>query len=145
MRKLIRDGEICDASWNGQMLNLDELNQGMAKPGVPVAVMLEPDQPPSAIEVELDSLAMIAINFPIFTDGRGFSYGRELRDRGFTGEIRASGHFIRDQLQFLRRCGFNSYEFEADIDLKQAVSSLNDISETYQADSLQKEPLFRRR
>jgi uncharacterized protein (DUF934 family) len=145
MRSLIRDGSVSNADWDGQLLSLDELNQGMAKAELSIAVVLEADQPPSAIEVDLSSLAMVVINFPIFTDGRGFSYARELRDLGFTGELRATGHFIRDQLNYLKRCGFNAFEFEGDEDLEQALSSLNDFSEVYQADSLQKEPLFRRR
>lgn len=145
MPNLIRDGHVVSVDHEGLIVSLEELNQATADDEPAIGVVLEADQPPSAIEPPLSSLAVVAINFPAFTDGRGFSYARELRDLGFTGEIRATGHFIRDQLHFLRRCGFNAFEFDDDVDLEQALTSLDDFSEAYQADSGQTEPLFRRR
>jgi uncharacterized protein (DUF934 family) len=93
----------------------------------------------------LDDLALVVINFPVFTDGRGFSYARELRERGFKGELRASGNFIRDQLTYLRRCGFNAFSMADDAQLASALDSLSDFSESYQAAPDQPLPLFRRR
>jgi uncharacterized protein (DUF934 family) len=145
MPKLIKDGRIVSADSEGPILSLEELNQGAASDGSAVGVVLEADQPPSTIEPALSSLALVAIKFPVFSDGRGFSYARELRDRGFTGEIRATGHIIRDQLYFLSRCGFNAFEFDDDVDLEQALASLDDFSDAYQADTGQTDPLFRRR
>ena len=145
MPGLIRDGCIVSADWEGQIVSLDELNQGAAGDASAIGVILEADQPPSTIEPALSSLALVAINFPVFTDGRGFSYARERRDRGFTGEIRATGHIIPDQLYYLQRCGFNAFEFDDEVDLEQALGCLSDFSDAYQADTGQKEPLFRRR
>ena len=146
MPGLIKDRRVVSAEeWQGPILSLEELNRGAAGDESAIGVVLEADQPPSAIEPALSSLALVAINFPVFTDGRGFSYARELRDRGFTGEIRATGHFIRDQLYYLQRCGFNAFEFDDEVDLEQAVASLNDFSDAYQADTGQTDPLFRRR
>jgi uncharacterized protein (DUF934 family) len=79
-------------------------------------------------------------------DGRGFSVARLLRERyGFTGELRASGGVIRDQLCYLQRCGFSSFDLDADINIEAAVESLNDFSEGYQISVDLPTPLFRRR
>ncbi len=144
MPKLIKDGQIVEDEWRGRLLSLEELNDGADLEGT-LGLVLEADQPPSAIETELSRLDLIIINFPVFTDGRGFSTARELRELGFTGEIRATGDFIRDQLHYLRRCGFNSFEFADQEQLANSLASLNVFSEAYQADVQQKEPLFRRR
>ena len=92
------------------------------------------------------NVPLIAINFPKFVDGRGFSVARLLRERyGYTGELRAIGHFIRDQLFLLQRCGFNAFQFDHDIDLEQAAKSLTDFTDSYQVAVDQPQPLFKRR
>ena len=72
MPKLIKDGQVVDDEWQGQLLSLAELNESSDLEGT-LGLVLEADQPPSAIETELSRLDLIAINFPVFTDGRGFS------------------------------------------------------------------------
>ncbi|MGS2716821.1 DUF934 domain-containing protein [Eionea flava] len=90
--------------------------------------------------------ALIAIDFPAFMDGRGFSIARLLRERyQFTGELRATGAIIRDQLCYLQRCGFSSFDLAEDIDVASAVESLNDFSDGYQVSVDKPTPLFRRR
>jgi uncharacterized protein (DUF934 family) len=75
----------------------------------PVGVRLKSSESPSALAQDLAHIALIAIEFPGFRDGRGFSYAHRLRKQyGFTGELRAMGHLIPDQAQFLIRCGFDS-------------------------------------
>ena len=102
-----------------------------------------------SVELIADSAArlpLIAIYFPTFMDGRGFSTARLLRERyGFTGELRAVGSFIRDQLTFLRRCGVNAFVFEGGESLEEIGDSLNDFTETYQVATDQDLPIFRRR
>lgn len=91
------------------------------------------------------ALPVIAINFPKFVDGRGFSLARLLRERyGYIGEIRAIGHFIRDQLFMMQRCGFNAFQFDSELDLAAASHSLKDFSDSYQVAVDEPEPLFRR-
>ena len=145
MPRLIKDGRVIEDDWEGQLLSLDELNSGAASGAGQLGVLLEPDQPPSAIEGDLSRLDLVAINFPVFTDGRGFSYARQLRQWGYKGEIRATGNIIRDQLHQLRRCGFNAFEIEDEADLEACLDSLQVFSEAYQADVDQGDPLFRRR
>ncbi len=93
----------------------------------------------------LEQIELIVINFPAFTDGRGFSYARHLRERGYRGELRAGGHFIRDQLTYLRRCGFDAFQMADEPDLEAVLESLSDFTEFYQAADDQPLPLFRRR
>ena len=69
----------------------------------------------------------------------------QLRERGFTGELRAVGDFIRDQLHYLNRCGFNAFQLADEAQLVGALSSLDAFTEHYQAASDQPQPLFRRR
>jgi len=110
------------------------------------SVWLDSDEGPEELEPYLDKLTTIAINFPKFIDGRGYSYARILRDRmGFQGEIRAVGDILHDQLFFLKRCGFNAFDIREDKDADVALSGLSDFSETYQAAVDQPRPLFRRR
>jgi len=91
------------------------------------------------------AVPVIAINFPKFVDGRGFSTARLLCERyGYIGEIRAIGNFIRDQLFMMQRCGFNAFQFESEIDLAAASKSFNDFSDSYQVAVDQPEPLFKR-
>lgn len=108
-------------------------------------VQLEPGDGIESLVDHLDSIAVVAINFPVFTDGRGFSYARELREKGYQGELRAVGHFIRDQLTYLSRVGFDAFQLEDETQLDMALHSLHDFSESYQACIDQPLPLFRRR
>ncbi len=154
MRRLIKAGHIVEDSWQPpdadaanpgrqQILSLDQWLRLTERNGH--AVMLEPGQAPAPLFDHLAGIPLIAINFPVFTDGRGFSYGRELRERGFAGELRACGHFIRDQMSYLARCGFDAFQLADESLLAEALASLQDFSEYYQAAIDQPLPLFRRR
>jgi len=108
-------------------------------------VQLEPGDDPAVLYDALSLIKLIAINFPAFTDGRGFSYARDIKEQGYKGEIRAVGHFIRDQLTYMSRVGFDSFAFEEASSAEDALNSLCDFSEHYQASIDQPQPLFRRR
>jgi uncharacterized protein (DUF934 family) len=89
---------------------------------------------------------MVAVHFPKFNDGRGYSSARLLRERlGFAGELRAVGDVLRDQLFLLARCGFDSFALRADQDPASALSAFKDFSVRYQAATDEVLPLFRRR
>jgi len=109
-------------------------------------VLLQPDQHPEAIIESLNQLDVIALDFPAFADGRGYSYAVLLRQRyGFTGELRATGDVFKDNLFYLKRCGFNSFAVRADKDINTALQGLSDFSESYQASVDQNQALYRRR
>ncbi|MFK8048824.1 MAG: DUF934 domain-containing protein [Halioglobus sp.] len=154
MPKLIKNAQIIEDSWlpveaeaetlsTGHIASLDQWLALNSKTNT--AVQLEPGELPSPLMNHLDDLELVAINFPVLTDGRGFTYARELRDAGYTGELRAVGGFVRDQMHYLMRCGFNAFQLSDDKDLDAALSSLDDFSEHYQAAVDQPQPLFRRR
>ncbi len=110
-----------------------------------IGVWLDSDEAPELIADDLDQLALIAINFPVFSDGRGYSYARLLREKyNYQGELRAIGDVLRDQLFFMKRCGFNSFALREDLDIEASLSAFADFSEVYQAAVDQPEPLFRR-
>ena len=94
----------------------------------------------------LKAESIIAIKFANFTDGRGFSTARLLRERyHYQGELRAFGHIIRDQLFMLQRCGFDTFVLPEHDNLQSASSALNDFTNAYQVAVDQPLPLFRRR
>jgi uncharacterized protein (DUF934 family) len=77
----------------------------------PVGLRLRSDQSPTQVVEDLAHFALIELAFPKFTDGRAYSYARLLRERyGYAGELRAVGNVLRDQLWFMDRCGFDSFE-----------------------------------
>lgn len=78
--------------------------------GPEIGVELMPDDPVEDVVPYLDRISMIALNFPAFTDGRAYSSARLLREtHGYTGELRATGDVLLDQIAFMLRCGFSSF------------------------------------
>ena len=119
-----------------------KLKDHNGKVGIKVSGDIEPEE----IAGYLDSVDLIAIEFPVFRDGRGYSLARILRDRmGYEGELRACGDVLRDQMFYMQRCGFNSFEPIADRCIEEALTGLNDFSVTYQADANEKKPIYQRR
>ena len=95
------------------------------------------------LESNLNGIKRIDLNFPKFTDGRAFTQAVMLRKRaGFTGEIRATGDVLVDQLQHMARSGFDVAELRADQDLAAGQRQLDRYAEFYQADVVQKTPHF---
>ena len=120
--------------------------QIVAEPSPPDLVVLEPGDDPRALAERLPGLKVIAVNFPKYGDGRGYSIGRLLRERyGYKGELRAIGVVARDHLQLMAQCGFDSFQLREGEDAQAALDAFDDISEAYQASAAQPQPLFRRR
>ena len=93
----------------------------------------------------LQGVQTIELHFPKFTDGRAFSQALMLRRRcGFTGEIRATGDVLIDQLSQMQRCGFSSAVLRADQDIAKGQQLLAHFSAFYQGDVTQPQPLFAR-
>jgi uncharacterized protein (DUF934 family) len=111
-----------------------------------VGVWLKPSDDPDALAGDAAHLPLIAIDFPKFVDGRGYSSARLLRDKHrFGGELRAIGDVLRDQLYYLRQCGFDAFAVRADRNPADAVGGLDDFSDNYQSTFARPVPLFRRR
>lgn len=164
MQQIIKGNEVVQDSW--ELLPKDATLDQLTNTGdiiVPLALWLEhahalkardgrlgvwldSDEEAESIADDLEHFAVIALNFPVFSDGRNYSNARLLRDRyAYKGELRAIGDVLRDQLFYMHRCGFDAYALREDHDAHEAVASLKDFSVVYQAATDQPLPLFRRR
>ncbi|MBF8270411.1 MAG: hypothetical protein HW386_2120 [Gammaproteobacteria bacterium] len=98
------------------------------------------------VAADLQHFRLIALDFPIFRDGRNYSHARLLRERyGYQGELRAVGDVLRDQLFFLRRCGIDAFQIREDKDIEDAIKGFSDFSITYQTAADGKVPVYKNR
>ncbi|BAU72506.1 DUF934 domain-containing protein [Metapseudomonas furukawaii] len=110
-------------------------------------LLLQPDDEVEALVGELpDALPLIALDFPSFRDGRGYSQAYLLRTRlGWRGELRAVGDVLRDQLAHMRQCGFDAFAVREDKCVEDALKGLAGVSVLYGRSAIEPRPLFRRR
>lgn len=165
MREIIKDKAIVSDDWNVLKLAEDEMPEAFVVPAgkniVPLTVWLAQrealqnrsdigvwiasDERPEGLKNDVARLPVIAVDFPKFADGRGYSIAYNLRARlGYAGELRAIGDVLRDQLFYMQRVGFNAFATRPDRSIQDALKGLTDFSETYQNSWDQKAPLFRR-
>ena len=97
------------------------------------AVRIEPGDDARLLLPFLDRLALVEINFPSFGDGRGYSAARILREAGYTGELRAVGDVLIDQLSHMRRCGFDSFAPDVAFNKDDFDAALNRYPYVYQS------------
>lgn len=110
------------------------------------AVWLNSNELPEHLAPDLPQLELVALNFPVFSDGRAYSSARELRaSYQYSGEIRAIGDVLIDQLFYMRRCGFDAFDLRDDQNIERALEAFDDFREGYQASVDRPVPLFRRR
>lgn len=162
---IIRNQSITEDDWAVLRLNENDTPEGVAVPSgkvivplavwqaqreklqgrAPLGVWLGSDERAEALQGDLDRFAVIAVNFPKFADGRGYSIAHQLRVRlGYRGELRAIGDVLRDQMFYMKRVGFDAFQPRADRDIHEALKGLSDFSLSYQASTDQALPLFRR-
>lgn len=126
MTKIFSDGAFRDEEWTRVELDGDlpeggnlllplsrflEDPESFAGSNRAIAVVVAAGEDVELLKDYLDTLPVIAVDFPAFSDGRGFSSARILREQmGYTGDIRALGKYILDQVPMLRRCGVTSFE-----------------------------------
>lgn len=163
MPKLIKDGAIVD---DGYVTLAENEGGGLDLPAAPVlvklavwhrhrdallahphgrGVILAPDEFAEAVIDDLAHLDVIAIEFPAFADGRGYSTAALLRGRhGYRGELRAVGDVFKDTLFYQQRVGFNAFAVRADKDIDDALAGLATFSVRYQG-AVDQPPLYRLR
>jgi uncharacterized protein (DUF934 family) len=165
MREIIKDKQVVQDDWTILRLQEPDTAGGVAIPAgkviVPltvwqaqrvqllergdVGVWFASDERPEALKDDVGALPVIAVDFPKFADGRGYSIAYNLRARlGFAGELRAIGDVLRDQLFYMQRVGFNAFATRPDRNIHDALKGLTDFSDAYQTSWDQKSPLFRR-
>lgn len=110
-----------------------------------IGVWFSSDERPEDLKKDVDGFPVIAVDFPVFSDGRGYSIAYNLRARlGYSGELRAIGDVLRDQLFYMRRVGFDAFAARPDRDIHEAMKGFEVFSEVYQSSVNQKLPLFKR-
>jgi uncharacterized protein (DUF934 family) len=124
---------------------LADISELASRPG-PVGVIWPNNRKVSELAPHLDRLALVALVFPKFQDGRAYSQARQLREQyGFHGELRATGDVLRDQRLFLLRAGFDAFEVKKDADVKAFVEQKVRYSVVYQPAGDARIPALRRR
>lgn len=109
------------------------------------AVRIEPGEDARALLPFLDRLQLIEVSFPAWTDGRGYSSARVLREAGYTGELRAVGELVIDMLSHLRRCGFDAFAPEHVLNETDAQAAFDRWDNVYQATGDGRAPIWARR
>jgi uncharacterized protein (DUF934 family) len=112
----------------------------------PLGVILKSAESPESLGDDVHRLSLIVVEFPIFRDGRGFSWARMLRERmKFTGEIRAAGHFLYDQLSYLHRVGVDAFDVPETVTLESFNRALGEMTNVYQPSADGKKTIFQLR
>lgn len=110
-----------------------EERDSLRRHGHPVGVRLANTDSVAELADDLPQLALVALEFPAFPDGRAYSQARLLRDRfGFGGELRATGAVVLDQLAEMTRCGFDALEISDGVALESVHAILQRVSVDYQ-------------
>ncbi len=164
--KIIKNKTVVEDSWSVLRLSEGDTLQSVAVPSgkfiVPLKVWLaqrdvlqkradigvwfaSDERAGEDLEDDLAKFPVIAVDFPKFADGRGYSIAFNLRNRlGYRGELRAIGDVLRDQLFYMQRVGFDAFAVRADKDIYDALNGLGDFSLSYQASTDNALPLYRR-
>lgn len=159
MRSVIKDRRIVEDRWQHladdvelpagpvivSLARWQRERKALLERGDPVGVRLLNTADVADLAGDLPVLAVVALEFPKFADGRAYSQARLLRERhGYRGEIRAVGDVLRDQLFFMARSGFDAFEVRADRSLEDALAAFDDFTVSYQPAADQPLPLYRR-
>ena len=133
-----------DGTWLEAQAELPTLDEWLRTAPGP-ALRLAPADDAERLAGRVQELALVEIEFPRFTDGRGYSLAVTLRRLGYAGELRAVGEILIDQVFLLKRVGFTQFALRSDQDRAAAVDALTRYSEAYQAAADLALPLYRRR
>lgn len=155
--KVVKNKHVIEDAWhlvkddepagNHAIVSLERWNASRAELSAgadQIGVVLGSSESPADI-ADRDKLALIAIDFPVFTDGRGYTSARLLKSRlGYRGELRAVGDVMREEMFLMARCGIDSFAVKASKNIEKSVGAFDDFSVTYQAAADDERPLFRR-
>ncbi|MEX2353886.1 MAG: DUF934 domain-containing protein, partial [Gammaproteobacteria bacterium] len=149
--RVIKDNRIIEDDWSriavvepGQAIPADgdlilpfsywkENQETLSNRSGNTAVCLNGDDNIEELAGYLEQFSLIALDFPLFKDGRCYSHARLLRDRyAYQGDIRAVGDVLRDQLFYMKRCGISSFHVREDKDIEDALKAFQDFTVKYQ-------------
>lgn len=106
------------------------------------AVRVEPGDDSHELIPHLSRIELVEVNFPSFGDGRGYSAARILREAGYTGELRAVGDVLVDQIAYMRRCGFDAFEPDAPFDDNDVAAAFERFPHVYQEAADSRTPIW---
>ncbi|ASP29667.1 oxidoreductase [Qipengyuania flava] len=109
------------------------------------AVRIEPGDDARELLPHLGRLSLVEVNFPAFGDGRGYSSARILREAGYEGELRAVGDVLVDQIAYMRRCGFDAFEPDQQLDKDDVQAAFDRWPEVYQDAADDRTPIWTKR
>lgn len=109
------------------------------------AVRIEPGDDARDLLPHLERLALVEVNFPAFGDGRGYSSARILREAGYTGELRAVGDVLVDQIAYMHRCGFDAFEPDQQLDMDDVKAAFERWPDVYQSAADKRTPIWAKR
>ena len=132
-----RDDEMVDHPAVTVDAFLDQSNAG--------AVRIEPGDDARDLLPHLERLALVEVNFPAFGDGRGYSSARILREAGYDGELRAVGDVLVDQIAYMRRCGFDAFEPDQQLNKDDVQAAFERWPEVYQSAADDRTPIWTKR
>ena len=121
---------------NGTIVSLARFGkerENLLARNAPLGVRLKSDESPEALGEDVHRLSVVVLEFPKFRDGRGFSWARMLRRRlKYQGEIRATGHFLYDQLAYMKRVGIDAFEVRENITPADFNRAMSEMTYVYQ-------------
>ncbi|GAA0285218.1 DUF934 domain-containing protein [Alteraurantiacibacter aestuarii] len=107
-----------------------------------LAVRIEPGDDARDLLPHLGRIRLVEVNFPAFGDGRGYSASRILREAGYTGELRAVGDVLVDQIAYMQRCGFDSFAPAQPLDAGDVEAALARFPDVYQPTTDARVPIW---
>lgn len=156
MPKLIKNGQLIDNPWtilepgatpetdSPALVHVASWSESFTNQHT--GIWLDSADSITQLPGKLENIPVIAVNFPVFADGRSFSIARQIRDQlEYKGELRAIGNFMQDQAFYLKRCGVDSFAVNDEADIESYKVTFNSFTDCYQAAVDEPRPLFRRR
>lgn len=127
------DAALPDGAAIVSLARFQKEREALLTRNAPLGVQLKSSENPELLGEDVQRFSVIVLEFPVFRDGRAFSWARMLRERlKFTGEIRGTGHFLYDQINYMKRVGFDAWNVADGFSLEQFQRALTEITNVYQ-------------
>ncbi|HSC59996.1 MAG TPA: DUF934 domain-containing protein [Rhizomicrobium sp.] len=127
------DAALPDGAAIVSLARFQKEREALLTRNAPLGVQLKSSENPELLGEDVQRFSVIVLEFPVFRDGRAFSWARMLRERlKFTGEIRGTGHFLYDQINYMKRVGFDAWTVADGFSLEQFQRALTEITNVYQ-------------
>ncbi len=129
----VDDAPLTDAPTIVSLARFIKEREALLARNTPLGLRLKSSESPEVLGGDVHRFAVIALEMPVFRDGRAFSWARILRTRmDYKGEVRAVGHFIYDQIAMLHRVGVNAFDVPDGFTLEQYRRALGEMTDVYQ-------------